>query len=82
MDVNARKAASMIIGISIGSRDLSDPWTGFTQFTLLEEKPPDEYLWSGEIDEKAAYIQARSSMARALEVNCKARQAEGEAKVV
>ena len=24
-----------------GSRDLSDPWTGFTQFTLLEEKAPD-----------------------------------------
>ena len=23
-----------------GSRDLSDPWTGFTQFTLVEEKPP------------------------------------------
>ena len=23
-----------------GSRDLSDYWTGFTQFTLLEEKPP------------------------------------------
>ena len=51
-----------------GSRDLSDPWTGFTQSTLL--------------DEKTAYIQARSSMARALEVNGKARQAEGEAKVV
>ena len=31
-----------------GSRDLSDSWTGFTQFTLLEEKPPDEKLWSGE----------------------------------
>ena len=31
-----------------GSRDLSDPWTGFTQFTLLEEKPPDRYMWSGE----------------------------------
>ena len=30
-----------------GSRDLSDPWTGFTQFTLLEEKAPDGYLWSG-----------------------------------
>ena len=29
------------------SRDLSDPWTGFTQFTLLDEKPPDGYLWSG-----------------------------------
>ena len=36
----------------------------------------------GEIDEKAAYIQARSSMARALEINGKASQAEGEAKVV
>ena len=30
-----------------GSRDLSDPWTGFTQFSLLEEKPPDGYTWSG-----------------------------------
>ena len=30
-----------------GSRDLSDPWTGFTQFTLLEEKPPDGHMWSG-----------------------------------
>ena len=30
-----------------GSRDLSDPWTGFTQFTLLEEKPPDGYMWFG-----------------------------------
>ena len=29
-----------------GSRDLSDYWTGFTQFTLLEEKPPDGYMWS------------------------------------
>ena len=26
-----------------GSRDLSDPWTGFTQFTLLEEKPPESW---------------------------------------
>ena len=30
-----------------GSRDLSDSWTCFTQFTLLEEKPPDGYMWSG-----------------------------------
>ena len=29
-----------------GPRDLLDPWTGFTQFTLLEEKPPDGYMWS------------------------------------
>ena len=30
-----------------GSRDLSDSWTGFTQFTPLAEKPPDGFLWSG-----------------------------------
>ena len=35
-----------------------------------------------EINQKTAYIQVRSSMARALEVNGKACQAEGEAKVV
>ena len=28
-----------------GSRDLSDSWTGVTQFTL---KPPERYTWSGE----------------------------------
>ena len=28
----------MIFGISMG-QDLSDPWTGFTQFNLLDEKP-------------------------------------------
>ena len=31
-----------------GSRDLSDPWTGFTEFTRLEEKSPNGYMWSGE----------------------------------
>ena len=40
------------------------------------------YVVLVEIDEKTAYIQARSSMARALEVNGKARQAEGETEVV
>ena len=30
-----------------GSRDLSAPWTGFTQFTLLDEKPLQGYMWSG-----------------------------------
>ena len=34
-----------------------------------------------EINEKTAYIQARSSMVRVMEVNGKERQAEGEAKV-
>ena len=31
-----------------GSRDLSDLGTGFTQFTLLEEKFPDGYMQSGD----------------------------------
>ena len=30
--------------ITSGSDFLSDSWT---QFTLLEEKPPDGYMWSG-----------------------------------
>ena len=30
-----------------GSRDVSDSSTGFTQFSLLEEKFPDGYMWSG-----------------------------------
>ena len=51
-----------------GSRDLSDSWTGFTQFAVLEEKLPNGYLWSGrEINEKTADIQARSFMARTLD---------------
>ena len=49
-----------------GSKDLSDPWTGFTHFTLLEEKPPDGHMVRGEINEKTADIQARSFMARTL----------------
>ena len=31
-----------------GSRDLSDPWTSFTRFTVLDEKPMDGFSWSGE----------------------------------
>ena len=29
-----------------GNTNLSDSWTGFTRFTLLNETPPREYLWS------------------------------------
>ena len=40
-----------------GSRDLSDPWTGFTQFTLLAEKTSRRiYVVRGEINEKTADI--------------------------
>ena len=84
LDVKQEKRIDYYWNID-GSRDLSDPWTGFTQFkfTLLEEKALDGYfVVRGEIDEKTADIQARSSMARALEINGKERQAEGKAKVV
>ena len=50
-----------------GSIDLSDSWTGFTQFTLLEEKPPDGYMWSEETDKTAVDTHTRSFMARTLD---------------
>ena len=38
-----------------GSRDLSDPWTGFTQFTPLDEKRSRRiFVVRGEINEKTA----------------------------
>ena len=46
LDVKQEKRIDAYWNID-GSRDLSDLWTGFTQFTLLEEKAPDGYMWSG-----------------------------------
>ena len=40
LDVKQEKRIDYYWNIN-GSRDLSDPWTGFTQFTLLDEKAPD-----------------------------------------
>ena len=31
-----------------GEKELSNAWTGFTRFILLNERPPDGYTWSGE----------------------------------
>ena len=36
------------------SRDLSDSWTGFTQFTLLSEKPPEGCIWSRRLTKRQA----------------------------
>ena len=47
LDVKQEKSIDDYWNID-GSRDLSDVWTGFTQFAPLEEKPPDGYMWSGE----------------------------------
>ena len=64
-----------------GSRDLSDSWTGFTQYSIGRKTSRKIHVVRGEIDEKTASIQARSSMSRVMEVNGKERQAEGKAKV-
>ena len=62
-----------------GSRDLSDPWTGFTRFALLEENLQTDTCGPGDTDKTAGNIQARSFMARTLGENGKECQAEGEA---
>ena len=79
-----KNAASTIIANIDGSRDLSDSWTGFTQSTLLEEKPPDGYLWSGvRLTRKQLTSRPDHSMARtSWEKLGKKCPAEGEAKVL
>ena len=47
LDVKQEKRIDDYLDID-GLRDLSDPWTGFTQFNLLEEKLPNGYMLSGE----------------------------------
>ena len=73
----------MIIGISMGLEICLILGQVSLNLLLLEEKLPDGFLWSGGvIDEKTAYIQARSAMARVMEVNGKECQAQGKAKMV
>ena len=55
LDVKHEKRIDVYWNID-GSRDLSDPWTGFTQVALLEEKPSRRiYVVWEEINEKTAY---------------------------
>ena len=82
LDVKQEKRIDDYWNIDV-SRDLSDPWTGFTQFTLLDEKPPDGFLWSGvRLRRKQHTSRPDHFMARTLEINGKACPDEGEAKVV
>ena len=46
LDVKQEKRIDDYCNID-GSRDLSDPWTDFAQFHLLEEKGPDGYMLCG-----------------------------------
>ena len=58
-------------------------WGSFHSVYFIGRKSSrQKYVVRGEINEETAYIQARSSMARALGENGKECQAEGEAKVV
>ena len=66
-----------------GSRELSCPWTSFTQFTLLEEKPPDGYMWSGErLTRKQLTSRPDHLWPELWDKMGKECQAEGEATVV
>ena len=66
------------IGISVAL----ETYRFHTIYSIRRKSSWRIFVVRGEINKKTADIQARSSMARPLEVNGKARQAEGEAKVV
>ena len=80
--MSSKRNASMTVGISMGEEICLI--IGQVSLNLLYWKKnlQTDVCGPGEINKKTAYIQARSFMARTLEVNGKARQAEGEAKVV
>ena len=51
---NTHTSSDVMLEISIddywnvdGDRELSHTWTCFTRFSILSEKPPDGYTWSG-----------------------------------
>ena len=51
-----------------GERELSDAWTGFTRFILLNERPPDGYIYiytaRRETDEETNDLKTRQFMTR------------------
>ena len=80
--MSSKKNASMTTGISMGQETCLIH--GQVSLNLLKGRKTSKriHVVRGEINEKAADIQARSFMARTLEDNGKECQAEGEAKVV
>ena len=74
--------ASTIIGISKDQEICLIIGQFHLVYSIRGETSRRIYVVREEIDEKTVDIQARSSLARTLEINGKARQAEGEAKVV
>ena len=66
-----------------GDRELSDTWTGFTRFTILDEKPPDGYIWPGRrlTRKQTTSRRERLSVARNLERHFRGLEAKRKAKV-
>ena len=64
-------------------------WTGFTQFIILNEKPPDRYTWSGErLTKKQTtsrpdhlWPEIRSRMSEAVPTKGKAAMGHGKTEV-
>ena len=80
--MSSKRNASKIIGISMGQETCLILGQVSHNFLYWKKNLPTDICGPGETNEKTSDIPARSSMARALEVSGKARQAEGEAKVV
>ena len=68
----------MIIGISMGQETSRILGQVSHNFLYWKKTTWRMYVVRGEINERTVYIQVRSFLARTLEVNGKARQAEGE----
>ena len=57
------------------NRHLSHTWRGFTKFTLLKEKPPKGYMWSGkETDKNSHDHQTRLCVARSVDKERKGKE--------
>ena len=80
--MSSKRSASMILGTLMALETCLI--LGRVLHNLLNWKKTSWriHVIRGEINKETAYIQARSFTARDLEINGKARQAEGEAKVV
>ena len=72
----------MIIGISMGLETCQILGQVTHNLLYWKKNLQTDLCGPGGDQQETAYIQARSSMVRALEVNGKARQAEREAEVV
>ena len=81
--MSSKRYASMITGISTGLETCQIlGQVSHTIYSTGWKTSRRRYVVRGESNEKTAYIQARTFMGRNLENNGKARQAEGETKVV